>query len=148
MYARELRVGRTYAYPTSPGPWFRVAVPARVMSRAPRDRVLVLLPDGVPATPTRGQIPRASLVWVDATSLVSTWEQWPARAASSRADLTAVVASAVAAIGGSNALSLVDTRSRRKPTRWWSRPVGELLRPPALAHEWPATSGSRPGSPD
>ena len=28
MNARELRVGRTYAYPTTPGPWHRVAVPA------------------------------------------------------------------------------------------------------------------------
>ena len=66
MRARDVRIGRMYAFPTNPGPWFRYAVPARVMSRAPGNRVLVLLPDGVPATPTRGELPRASLVWVDA----------------------------------------------------------------------------------
>ena len=91
MRARDVRIGRMYAFPTNPGPWFRYAVPARVMSRAPGNRVLVLLPDGVPATPLRGELPRASLVWVDADSLVSSWEEWPAHAASTRADMTAVV---------------------------------------------------------
>jgi hypothetical protein len=102
------------------------------MSHAPRNRVLVLLPDGVPATPTRDQLPRASLVWVDAGSLVSTWEAWPARAASARADMTAVVSSAVAALAGNDAPTLTGPNDGRRPTRWWSRPVQELLRPPAL----------------
>ncbi|MBI1378271.1 MAG: hypothetical protein GC157_12425 [Frankiales bacterium] len=129
MNARELRIGRLYAYPTGPGPWFRAAVPARVMSRGPRRRVLVLLPDGVPATPLREEVPRAALVWVDAATLVSTWEEWPRRAAAARADLTAVVARSVAAIGGLDAPVLEGPGER---TPWWSRPVQELLRPPAL----------------
>ena len=61
MRASELRVGRMYAFPTNPGPWYRYAVPARVMAHAPRNRVLVLFPDGVPASPTRGELPRAAL---------------------------------------------------------------------------------------
>jgi hypothetical protein len=121
-----------YAYPTSPGPWHRVAVPARVMSRAPRDRVLVLLPDGVPATPTREELPRASLVWVAAGALASPWEEWPEHAASARADMTAVVASAVAAIGGTRALTLVGPDDPAPQDRWWSRPISLLLRPPAV----------------
>ena len=132
MHANELKVGRIYAYPTSPGPWYRVAVPARVMSHAPHNRALVLLPDGVPASPTSDQLPRASLVWVDAGSLVSTWEEWPAHAATARADMTAVVSSAVAAIAGHDAPTLSGPADSRKPNRWWSRPVHELLRPPAL----------------
>jgi hypothetical protein len=138
MNARELRVGRTYAYPTSPGPWYRVAVPARVMSHGPRHHVLVLLPHGIPAGPTVDEVPRAALVWIDAASLVSTWDEWPAHAASARADMTAVVASAVAAIGGRDAPTLEGgPRDSGAPTRWWSRPVQQLLRPPAL----PVASG-------
>ena len=131
MNGRELRVGRTYAYPTSPGPWHRVAVPARVMSHGPRDRVLVLLPHGIPAGPTSDEIPRAALVWVPASSLVCSWDEWPAHAASARADMTAVVASAVAAIGGGDARVLVAAEDEQR-LRWWSRPVQQLLRPPAL----------------
>ncbi len=130
MRARDVRIGRMYAFPTNPGPWFRYAVPARVMSRAPGNRVLVLLPDGVPATPTRDELPRASLVWVDAGSLVSTWEEWPAHAASTRADMTAVVARSVAALAGNGAPTLAGPSVGQ--TRWWSRPIGELLRPPAV----------------
>jgi hypothetical protein len=142
MNARELRVGRTYAYPISPGPWYRVAVPARVMSRGPRHHVLVLLPHGVPANPTRDEVPCAALVWIDASALVSTWDDWPAHAASARADMTAVVASAVAAIGGRDAPTLEGgPYDDDTPTRWWSRPVQQLLRPPAL----PVTSGPRRG---
>jgi len=132
MNARELRVGRMYAYPTSPGPWYRVAVPARVMSRAPRDRVLVLLPDGIPATSASDELPRASLVWVAAGSLVSSWEEWPVHAATARADLAAVVASAVAAIGGDDAPSLRGPMEASSKDRWWSRPISLLLRPPAV----------------
>ena len=143
MRAHELRVGRTYAYPTTPGPWFRAAVPARVMSRGPRDHVLVLLPDGVPATATRPEYPRASLVWVDADALVSSRDEWPAHAASAGADLSAVVASAVAAIGGRDAPTLTDPSDRRTQRRWWSRPIHELLRPPALA--MPTSAGDRRG---
>jgi hypothetical protein len=131
MRARDVRIGRLYAFPTNPGPWYRYAVPARVMSRAPGDRLLVLLPDGVPASPTRPELPRASLVWIDADVLLSSWEEWPARAASTRADMTAVVARSVAALAGTGAPSLSRSASR-PPSRWWSRPVGELLRPPAL----------------
>ena len=136
MNARELRVGRMYAYPTSPGPWLRVAVPARVMSRAPRDRVLVLLPDGIPATASSDELPRASLVWVAAGSLVSSWESWPVHAATARADMAAVVASAVAAIGGHDAPSLTRAADPSARDRWWSRPISLLLRPPAV----PATA--------
>ena len=69
MNARELRVGRTYAYPISPGPWYRVAVPARVMSHGPRHHVLVLLPHGIPANAVREEVPRAALVWIDVQML-------------------------------------------------------------------------------
>ena len=131
MRAREVRVGRTYAFPTNPGPWYRYAVPARAMARAPGNRVLVVLPDGVPETPGRDQLPRASLVWVDAGSLVCSWDEWPARAASTRADLTAVVASAVAAIAGGGAPTLEGPPGGGSPP-WWSRPIGQLLRPPAV----------------
>jgi hypothetical protein len=138
MNARELRVGRTYAYPTSPGPWYRVAVPARVMSHGPRNHVLVLLPHGIPAGPTRDEVPRAALVWLDAASIVSSWDEWPARAASAREDMAAVVASAVAAIGGPDAPTITGPRDDDDPpTRWWSRPIQQLLRPPAL----PVTTG-------
>ena len=146
MRAHELRVGRTYAYPTTPGPWFRAAVPARVMSRGPRDRVLVLLTDGVPATATRPEYPRASLVWVDADALVSSRDEWPAHAASAGADLSAVVASAVAAIGGQDAPTLDDPRPRRAETRRWSRPISELLRPPPLVLTAPSSGSHRPRS--
>ena len=132
MNARELRVGRTYAYPISPGPWYRVAVPARVMSHGPRHRVLVLLPHGIPANAVRDEVPRATLVWIEASSLVSAWDDWPARAASARADMTAVVASTVAAIGGRDAPTLESGPHDDGPgSRWWSRPVQQLLRPPA-----------------
>jgi hypothetical protein len=143
MRAYELRVGRTYAYPATPGPWYRVAVPARVMSRGTRERVLVLLPDGVPSIASRPEYPRASLVWIDAEALVSSWDEWPRHAASARADLSAVVASAVAAIGGRDAPTLTDPTDRRPPRHWWSRPIHELLRPPALA--MPTSTGNRRG---
>jgi hypothetical protein len=102
------------------------------MSRAPRDRVLVLLPDGIPATSASDELPRASLVWVAAGSLVSSWEEWPVRAATARADLAAVVASAVAAIGGDDAPSLPGPASTAGKDRWWARPISMLLRPPAV----------------
>jgi len=132
MRASELRVGRMYAFPTNPGPWYRYAVPARVMAHATRNRVLVLFPDGVPASPTRPELPRAALVWLDGEALISTWEEWPEIAAASRADLTAVVASAVAAIGGSAAPDLDVPRRPEQQNPWWSRPIGMLLRPPAV----------------
>jgi hypothetical protein len=132
MRATELRVGRMYAFPTNPGPWYRYAVPARLMAHAPRNRVLVLFPDGVPASPTRPELPRAALVWLDGDALISTWEEWPELAAETRADLTALVASAVAAIGGQDAPSISAPRAIVEETRWWSRPIGLLLRPPAL----------------
>jgi hypothetical protein len=131
-----------YAFPTNPGPWYRYAVPARVMSRSPGARLLVLLPDGVPATPLRDELPRASLVWVDAASLISSWEEWPAHAASTRADMTAVVSSAVAALAGTGAPTLDGPRVVTSSSRWWSRPVGELLRPP------PVPVGGRGAEPD
>ena len=62
------------------------------MSRAPRDRVLVLLPDGIPATASSDELPRASLMWVAAGSLVSGWGTWPVHAATARADMAAVAA--------------------------------------------------------
>jgi len=132
MRASELRVGRMYAFPTNPGPWYRYAVPARVMAPATRHRVLVLFPDGVPASPTRPELPRAALVWLDGEALISTWEEWPELAAETRADLTALVASAVAAIGGQSAPTMSAPRAMVEETRWWSRPIGLLLRPPAL----------------
>ncbi len=132
MRAVELRVGRLYAFPTNPGPWYRYAVPARVMAHAPRNRVLALFPDGVPASAVRPELPRAALVWLDADALISTWEEWPELAAETRADLTALVSSAVAAIGGHDAPSISAPRAMVEETRWWSRPIGLLLRPPAL----------------
>jgi hypothetical protein len=116
------------------------------MSRAPRDRVLVLLPDGIPATSTSDELPRASLVWVTAGSLVSSWEEWPVRAATARADMAAVVASAVAAIGGGDAPSLSSPGDTTPHDRWWSRPISLLLRPPAVPVSLPTTSaeGERP----
>ena len=137
MRTRELRVGRMYAFPTNPGPWYRSAVPARVMAHAGRERVLVMLPDGAPVTPRGDPMPRSSLVWVDSTALVAEWEEWPAMAASTRADMTAVVSSAVAAIAGPDAPSLEGNADNRRPTRWWSRPVAELLRPPPLPLDHP-----------
>ena len=128
----ELRIGRMYAFPTNPGPWYRHAVPARVMAHAPRNRVLVLFPDGGPASPTRGALPRAALAWLDGDAFVSTWEEWPELAAETRADLTALVSSAVAVIGGGTAPTLAAPRATIDATRWWSRPIGLLLRPPAL----------------
>jgi hypothetical protein len=132
MRGRDVRVGRTYAFPTNPGPWHRFAVPARVMAHAPRDRVLVMLPDGVPASPTREAIPRAALVWIGAGALASSWEEWPAHAASARAELTFAVARSVAALGGEGAPTLRTDQDDRPRVRWWSRPITELLRPPAL----------------
>lgn len=132
MRARDIRVGRVYAFPTDPGPWYRSAVPARVMSRAPGDRVLVLLPDGAPASPVRAELPRASLVWIAARALVTTWEQWPEHLASARADMSAVVSRSVAALAGAGAPVLVAPDDGRRDDRWWSRPIGLLLRPPAL----------------
>jgi hypothetical protein len=102
------------------------------MSRAARDRVLVLLPDGIPATTSSDELPRASLVWVEAGSLVSSWETWPVHAATARADMAAVVASAVAAIGGHDAPSLTGPAGPSTRDRWWSRPISLLLRPPAV----------------
>jgi hypothetical protein len=47
--------------------------------------------------------------------------------------MTAVVASAVAAIGGRDAPTLERGPHDDGPgNRWWSRPVQQLLRPPAL----------------
>jgi hypothetical protein len=103
------------------------------MSHGPRSHVLVLLPHGIPANAVREEVPRAALVWIEAASLISTWDEWPAHAASARADMTAVVASAVAAIGGRDAPTLENGPHDDGPsTRWWSRPVHQLLRPPAL----------------
>lgn len=134
MRQAGLRVGRRYALPTNPGPWYRYAVPARVISTGPGRRVLVMLPDGIPAGPDREELPRSALVWVAADSLVCTWEDWPEVAASTRADMTAVVASAVAALGGAGAPSLPEPPSTPR-ARWWSRPIHELLRPPAVSRE-------------
>jgi hypothetical protein len=105
------------------------------MSHGPRHHVLVLLPHGIPAGPARDEVPRAALVWLDADSLVSSWDEWPSRAASARADMTAVVASAVAAIGGDGA-PVLGGQDDDPPVRpWWSRPVQQLLRPPARREE-------------
>ncbi len=132
MRSSGLRVGRLYALPTNPGPWYRFAVPARVMAHGPGGRVLVMLPDGIPSGPSREELPRSALVWVPADSLIASWEDWPAQAASTRADMTAVVASAVAALGGADAPTM-EAPAARPHTRWWSRPVQELLRPPAVS---------------
>ena len=64
MRADELRVGRLYAFPTNPGPWYRHAVPARVMAHALRERVLVLFPDG--------RLPRGAWRWVAIGSIAAT----------------------------------------------------------------------------
>ncbi|MCA0330572.1 MAG: hypothetical protein LCI03_11820 [Actinobacteria bacterium] len=135
MRGSELKVGKLYAFPTNPGPWYRYAVRARVMTHGRRDRVLVMFPDGVPASPTRDEIPCAALVWVEGDALLCTWEEWPSYAAESRIDLTALVSSAVAAIGGDDAPRLVGGGATAEPDRWWSRPVGTLLRPPARGYE-------------
>jgi hypothetical protein len=43
-----------------------------------------------------------------------------------------VVARSVAAIGGGDAPTLRGPRDEPRP-RWWSRPIHELLRPPAVS---------------
>lgn len=144
MRARDVRVGRVYALPTDPGPWYRSAVPARVMSRAPGERVLVLLPDGAPASPVREELPRASLVWIAAHALVTTWEQWPEHLAAARAEMSAVVSRSVAALAGAGAPVLAGSEPA-PADRWWSRPIGLLLRPPARPARGP--SSRRPDPP-
>jgi hypothetical protein len=104
------------------------------MAHARRNRVLVLFPDGVPEAPMRPELPRAALVWIDGDALITTWEDWPGLAAETRIDLTALVSSAVAAIGGGSAPTYSAPRAMVEETRWWSRPIGMLLRPPALPH--------------
>ena len=103
MRSADLRVGHAYALPTGPGPWCRHAVPARVMTRAPAGRVLVLLPDGFPGTPTEDPHPCGSLVWLASDALACPWDEWPERAEAARGDMVAAVASVVAAIGGQGA---------------------------------------------
>ena len=41
-------------------------------------------------------------------------------------------AASVAALAGNGAPTLVAPSAGWTPTRWWSRPIGELLRPPAV----------------
>lgn len=103
MRSSELHIGHVYAVPVAPGPWCRHAVRARVMTRGPAGRVLVLLPDGLPESPGRDPQPCGSLVWVDSSSLLCDWGEWPARAEAARGDMVAAVASVVAAIGGRGA---------------------------------------------
>jgi hypothetical protein len=56
--------------------------------------------------------------------------------------MAAVVASAVAAIGGAGAPTISGPRDGGDPpNRWWSRPIQQLLRPPAL----PVASGQQRG---
>lgn len=103
MRSTDLRIGHLYAVPVSPGPWCRHAMPARVMTRGPGSRVLVLLPDGLPEAGERDALPCGTLVWVDADDLACDWQDWPARAEVARGDLAATVSSVVAAIGGTGA---------------------------------------------
>lgn len=70
-------------------------------------------------------------MWLPCDVLASRWEDWPAIAAESRADMVAVVASAVAAIGGRDAPTMTAPAPAPR-ARWWSRPIHELLRPPAV----------------
>jgi hypothetical protein len=133
MHAAELRVGHVYAFPIGTGPWYRHAVPVRVMSRGPRARVLVLVPDGIPETPVHDAVPRGSLVWIDAESVACGWGEWPARAAAAREDMLVAVSSAVAAIGGDQAQELPSSagpesgisRARVALNRW-ARPEPRL----------------------
>lgn len=134
MHSAELRVGHVYAFPIGTGPWYRHAVPVRVMSRGPRGRVLVLVPDGIPETPVRDEVPRGSLVWIDAETVACTWADWPSRAATARENLLVAVSSAVAAIGGDHAPVLPSdgagddgtlTRARAALNRW-ARPQPRL----------------------
>lgn len=129
MRSSDLRIGHLYAVPVAPGPWCRHAVPARVMTRGPGGRTLVLLPDGFPESPGREAQPCGSLVWVESSSLVCSWQEWPARAEAARGDMVAAVASVVAAIGGRGApvlagvgASAVDagpvSRARAALNRW------------------------------
>jgi len=133
MHAAELRVGHVYAFPIGTGPWYRHAVPVRVMSRGPRARVLVLVPDGIPETPVQDAVPRGSLVWIDAESVACDWGEWPARAASAREDMLVAVSSAVAAIGGDEARVLPSSGSgvgsigrARAALNRWARPDPRL----------------------
>jgi hypothetical protein len=73
------------------------------MTRGPAGRVLVVLPDGLPESQGREPQPCGSLVWVEASSLLCDWAEWPARAEAARGDMVAAVASVVAAIGGRGA---------------------------------------------
>ena len=79
MRSTDLRIGHLYAVPVSPGPWCRHAMPARVMTRGPGSRVLVLLPDGLPEAGERDALPCGTLVWVDADDLACDWQDWPSR---------------------------------------------------------------------
>ena len=103
MQATGLRIGHVYAYPLEAGPWCWHAAPARLMSRGARGRALVLVPEGVPATPVREAVPRGSLVWVDVRDLACLWSEWPDRARRARENARVAVSSAVAAIGGRSA---------------------------------------------
>jgi len=103
MQATELRIGHVYAYPLDASPWCRHAAPARLMARGARGRALVLVPDGIPATPVRDAVPRGSLVWIDTVDLACFWSEWPARARRARESALVAVSSAVAAIGGQGA---------------------------------------------
>jgi hypothetical protein len=105
-------------------------MPARLMARGPRSHVLVLLPDGMPESPTRDAVPCGSLVWIDSDSVACEWADWPARAAVVRGDMVAAVSSVVAAIGGRGAPVLAGvggsapadegafTRARSALNRW------------------------------
>ena len=112
MRSSELHIGRVYAVPVAPGPWCRHAVRARVMTRGPGARVLVILPDGLPESPGREPQPCGSLVWVEATSLLCDWSEWPARAEAARGDMVAAVASVVAA--GASVVALDRSAERLK----------------------------------
>lgn len=128
MRSSDLRVGHVFALPTAPGPWCRVAVPARVMAKGPSARVLVVLPDGLPANGFRDAQPCGALVWIDADSLSCPWEEWPARAAELRGDMVAAVSSVVAAIGGRGAPVLVTAGA--------SAPASPMSRARAALNRW------------
>lgn len=129
MRSSDLRIGHLYAVPVAPGPWCRHAVPARVMTRGPGGRTLVVLPDGLPESPSREAQPCGSLVWVDAASLVCSWQEWPARAEAARGDMVAAVASVVAAIGGRGAPVLAGVGAAHDP-------VGPVSRARAALNRW------------
>lgn len=128
MRSSDLRIGHVYAVPVAPGPWCRHAVPARVMAYGRGGRALVLLPDGLPRTPTRDTQPCGALVWVEAESLACDWGEWPARADAARGDMVAAVASVVAAIGGHGAPVLAGVGAVPDPGSAVSRARAALNR--------------------